>query len=383
MMIIVVVLFLHGRQMRLLLILFFIYSCGKGFTQFGGDSGASEGGNNLIESQNTSDQLVEVRESTSIGNGKSTSIGNGNEAEIDIDDNGDIIDPVMQPVMVTAASLFGCAVQSYSIQCSMSPELVGSPLDVSGVEVYDQEGRVIPSSGVLFSHQDEILTIQVAPAYSIGKLTVNDQEVALTLTSSQGSEPATEPAAADDSSSKTPSEVPVESLLRDVPGGIENGHFDVDSFSCEGTGNSCHIEHVHQYDVDAGRNGIDLLNPREKTSDLGFAQTGIDFCILVKNAESSKEAIIKINNKVYMATDLNADWSAGCESFRLDEGSLNKLDSFELSFPVNVLDIPNGLMQGSPKVVKDSADREGTLIIRYVDASDGSFLKELSIYSHQ
>lgn len=337
--------------MKLLLILFLIYSCGRGITEFSNESKSA--GGNLIEKDER--RVAEAKTSTEIGNGRSTEIGNGNKVDIEAEiDETDQEDP-LEPVMVTASYLTACTLAGNKIQCSVTSE---ADLILIGIEVFDNLGKKIPDSAITIS-QENGLTITISLEYSVGSMTVNSEDVEL---------------------------IGTESLLHDVEGGIANGHFDVDAYSCNGEDGLCFLlKHVHEYDVKAKRNGIDLLNPSLFADDLGFSEKGVDFCIFVQNAEFSKEAVIRINENIFKATELDGSWSASspCTAFRLDASSTNKLEAFELSFPVDVVDIPNGIMQSEPKTAQaDPVDRAGSLIIRYVEASTGDVLKEINVYNH-
>ncbi|MFK7827664.1 MAG: hypothetical protein AB8G05_26195 [Oligoflexales bacterium] len=341
--------------MKLLIVLFFIFGCGKAFTQFGGSDNLSASSDSGKPGQN-SDQLAEVRDSTEIGNGNEVDIGPG-DGESDSD-------PVLEPTMVTAAFLTDCVVAENGVYCSLNEQVVGTKLSFEAMKVYDSKGQVIPSQSIEIS-QGSGLTILVAPEYDIARVAISDQEVNLTF--AKPDEPT----------------VPAESLLQNVEGGISNGHFDVDAYSCEGTDKSCLIKHVHEYDVKAGKNGINLLNPSQFPTELGFSQEGMDFCLLVLNAEFSQAAVIKINQKTHKVGDMKATWSTGCESFRLDSTASNNLEALELSFPVDVVNIPNGIKQSEPKLAQEDVNRGGSLIVRYVNPATGAFIKEISIYNHQ
>ena len=339
--------------MKLLIILYFIVGCGKALTQFGGGDSLSP--DRQVEgTEKNSEQVAEVKESTEIGN--------GNEADLEAEQGEIDTDPVVEPVMVTAAYLTDCVVAENGIYCSLSEQVVGSPLAFDGMKIFDSKGQVVPSDSIEIS-QGTGLTILVAPEHSIGRLTINDQEVALTF-------------------AKQEATVPVESLLQSFDDGISNGHFDVDAYSCEGTEKSCLIKHVHEYDKKAKKNGMNLLNPSEYPDELGFKQKGVDFCLVVLNAEFSQAAVLKINEQFYKVGDLKSTWSAECDSFRLDDGAPNKLDSLELSFPVDVVNMPNGIKKSEPKLAQGDANRGGSLIIRFVNAGTGAFIKEISVYNH-
>ncbi|MFK7827956.1 MAG: hypothetical protein AB8G05_27655 [Oligoflexales bacterium] len=185
--------------------------------------------------------------------------------------------------------------------------------------------------------------------------------------------------------------IPLASLLMDVEGGINGGHFDVDAYSCEEEasggkgkkGGDCLIEHVHEYDIEADRNGIDLLNPRISSDDIGI-DTDEDFCILALNTEYSQEAVIKLNNRIFKASSLPAVWDASCEKYNLEgDNGLPELTAFELSFPVEVISIPNGIKLSNPGAAQGDENRGGTLLIRIVKANTGELIKELSVYHHQ
>ncbi|NRA45209.1 MAG: hypothetical protein HRU09_09670 [Oligoflexales bacterium] len=380
--------------MRLLLFLFLIYGCGRGLNQFGSNDNISVG-HPLEGDSKRSEQLAEVRESTDVGN--------GNEAEID--GNGGE-PPVVEPVMVTASFLTGCwEAEGNSIQCALSSDLAGSTVIFDGVKIYDQGNQEIPPASLQFSHENGVVTIEVATEFSIGSMTVNEESVTITPSvASAAAAPQGQGEGDQEVSGPTPVEVPPELLLRDIPGGLEDGDFDVDAYSCEGKeiekdadkdkdkskdkdkdkgkGDKCLLKSVNKYDDEVNKNGVDLLNPADSPEEIAFSQTGVDFCVIVLNASLSKEAIVKINELTFRAVDLNAEWAPGCTSFRLDEGSPNKLNTLQISFPSNVMLIPGGLAQAEPKDVEESLDRAGSLTIRFVNASDGTFLKEVSLYNH-
>ena len=190
--------------------------------------------------------------------------------------------------------------------------------------------------------------------------------------------------------------IALDSLLMDIDGGIAGGHFDVDAYDCldagiitddeeeddsgkksKGKGDEgCLVEHVDEYDIEAKRNGINLKKPKVSESKLKL-DTSEDFCILAINANLSQEAIVKLNRDIFKVTSLSDSWEPNCPTYNMQD-----LTSLEISFPVNVLSIENGIKRSISDVAQTDLARDQTLLIRFVNSSTGEFIKEYSIYSN-
>lgn len=178
-------------------------------------------------------------------------------------------------------------------------------------------------------------------------------------------------------------EIPHEGVIQ-VEGGIEQGHFDLDTFDFEGY----RLKHVHEYDDKYNTNGYIFWGESNGSSvqdeNQFYLQQGQEFYVRVLNFEANKDALITINNEQIRYDDAS---SHSLDYTTLASYSADSLFYLAVSFPLDALN-RDGIRGTEPKKVEHNeagpggSYRNGALTVQLIDVDSESVLVEGSLYWH-